>query len=95
MGQLINIKVCLSDLPKDKIFTSEKTGKKYIDLTVDERREPDTYGNTHSVSVGQSKEERERRDSRIYVGNGKAYTFGQNQQKQESAQIDDKDGLPF
>ena len=45
----VNISVCLTDLPKEHIF--EYNGKKYIKLTVNEKREVDQYGKTHSVSV--------------------------------------------
>lgn len=75
MGQLISISVCLSDLPKDKITTSEKNGKKYISLIVDERKEADNYGNTHSVAVSQTKEEREAKEKKVYCGQGKAFNF--------------------
>ena len=45
----VNISVCLTDLPKEHIF--EYNGKKYIKLVVNEKREEDQYGKTHSVSV--------------------------------------------
>ena len=35
-----------------------KNGKHYATLTIDKRKEPDQYENTHSVSNSQSKEER-------------------------------------
>ena len=80
MGQLINISICLSDLPKESITTFEKNGKKYINLVVDEKREPDQYGKTHSVYVSQTKEEREAKTPKAYVGHGKAVNFNANGQ---------------
>jgi len=47
---IVNISVCLSDLPKEFI-TEGKNGKKYIKLKVVGKREPDQYGKTHSVEV--------------------------------------------
>ncbi len=47
---IINVSVCLSDLPKEFI-TEGKNGKKYIKLKVVGKREPDQYGKTHSVEV--------------------------------------------
>jgi len=80
MGQLINISICLSDLPKESITIYEKNGKKYISLVVDEKKEPDQYGKTHSVYVSQSKEERDAKTAKAYVGHGKAFNFNANSQ---------------
>ena len=86
MSTLLNLNVCLTDIPKEKIFTSEKTGKKYISLTVQEKREVDQYGKTHSLSISQTKEEREAKAPKVFVGDGKAYAFGSdNQQPQQTA----------
>jgi len=46
----VRISVCLSDLPREHITTANN-GKKYISLDVDAKREPDQYGNTHSIKV--------------------------------------------
>lgn len=54
-GNLIEISLCLSDLPKE--FISEYNGKKYIRLKVQKKREPDQYNKTHSVSVNTFKPE--------------------------------------
>lgn len=72
---MIVTSICLSDLPKDKITTSEKNGKKYISIVIDERKETDNYGNTHTAYVNQTKEEREAKTPKVYVGNGKEYKF--------------------
>jgi len=54
-GSLVEISLCLSDLPKDKIF--EYNGKKYIKLKVVKKREVDQYGKTHYVEVDMWKPE--------------------------------------
>lgn len=74
MNELITIGICLTDLPKEKMKRAEN-GKLYINLCVSQRREVDQYGNTHTVFVQQTKEEREARADKCYVGNGKAYTM--------------------
>lgn len=74
MAELINVSLCVSDIPRDKIFVAEN-GKKYISISVSELREADRYENTHCVFMRQSKEERERRDDRVYVGRGRAVVF--------------------
>jgi hypothetical protein len=71
---LINISICLTDLPKDKIKQARKEGKNYINLCVASRKETDTYGNTHTVYVSQTKEEREAKAEKVLVGSGKEFT---------------------
>jgi hypothetical protein len=70
---LINISICLTDLPKDKIKQAGREGKKYINLCVASRKETDTYGNTHTVYVSQTKEEREAKTATVFVGSGKEF----------------------
>ena len=48
-GNLVEITICLSDLPKEKIFEYEK--KKYIKLKVGKKKEADKFGKTHYVEV--------------------------------------------
>lgn len=74
MADLVNVSLCVSDIPKDKIFVADN-GKKYISICVSELRQPDQYENTHCVFIRQSKEERERKEPRTYVGRGKAVVF--------------------
>ena len=74
MSDLINVSICVSDIPKDRIKQAEN-GKKYMNITVAKRREPDQYGNTHTVFMSQTKEERENKDNRIYIGQGKGIDF--------------------
>ena len=53
----VNISVCLSDLPKEFI-TEGSNGKKYMRLKLNRKREPDQYGNTHSLEVDTWKPEK-------------------------------------
>lgn len=69
MAGLINVSIDLTKIDKTKIF--EKDGKKWLSLSVSINNECDQYGNNASITVGQSKEERERKDKRCYLGNGK------------------------
>ena len=47
---LFNLNICLSDIPKEFITTSEKNGKKYIRLSMSKMREVRDWG-THSIKV--------------------------------------------
>lgn len=96
MAQLFNGSICLSDIPKDKIVESTKNGKKYLNVTIwlnDEEK----FGNIGSIQVSQTKEEREAKATKQYIGN-----FKKPEHKQESPQppsngSDDMpiDDLPF
>ena len=69
MSALINFNLRVDKLPKEK-FIAGKEGAVYVNLTMavnDETR----YGNNTSVYVAQSKEEREAKKQRQYLGNGK------------------------
>jgi hypothetical protein len=69
---LINISICLSDIPKDKIKEAAN-GKKYINLCLASRKETGKYGETHTLFVSQTKDEREFNIQPVYVGSGKEY----------------------
>ena len=71
MSQLFNGSICLTDIPKDKITTSEKNGKKYLNITVWLNDDADQYGNIGSLQVSQSKQERESGEKKVYIGNFK------------------------
>jgi len=85
-GNLVEISVCVSDLPKDKIF--EYNNKKYIKLKVVKKREVDQFGKTHYVEVDMFEPEQK---SANEVYHEKTY------QKQEQKQaVDESDSdLPF
>ena len=75
----INCSICLSDIPADRIKLFDKNGKKYLSIVVADLREADEYGNTHSIYISQTKEEREAREKRTYIGRGKAVVFNSQQ----------------
>ena len=60
-NNLIEINLCLSDLPKEHIFEYE--GKKYIKLKVCKKREIDKFGKTHYLEVNTFKPEKKQEDT--------------------------------
>jgi hypothetical protein len=72
---LINISVCLTDLPKGHIF--EYKGSKYIKLTVAKRKEPDQYGKTHSVSVDTFKPQKEQPSMETLIADNQGVEAGE------------------
>jgi hypothetical protein len=49
-GEFFKVSICLSDLPKEFI-TEAKNGKKYINLSINRKKDPDQYGKDLSVQV--------------------------------------------
>lgn len=66
--------ICLSDIPKELITTS-KNGKKYLNIEVNELRQPSQYGATHAVKMSVKKAER-KDGVNYYIGNLKPSKFG-------------------
>lgn len=89
---MITVSVCLSDIPKSEIVEA-KNGKKYVNLVLDERREVGQYGETHMLYMSQTKEERQNKAKKVFVGSGKEYKFEKRQEAVPDS--DSGDGLPF
>lgn len=89
---MITVSVCLSDIPKSEIVEA-KNGKKYVNLVLDERREVGQYGETHMLYMSQTKEERQNKAKKVFVGSGKEYKFEKRQE--DVPDSDGGDGLPF
>ena len=93
MGKIINVKVDVTKLNKDKFFVGQKGT--YANLVVAENRDGENqYGDTHYVYEQQSKEEREAKTDKNYVGKGKQFTFGTEPEAMATETVTDDD-LPF
>ena len=95
MSTLYNGSICLSDIPKEKITTSEKNGKKYLNFNLWVNDEKDQYGNIGSINVSQTKEERESGAKKVYFGNIKPVERNSPQQSANTQSNDLEDDLPF
>lgn len=89
---MINISICLSDIPANKRIKSETNGKIYANFAVSELKAVDKYGNTHSVSMAKSKEEREAKAETIYIGKGKEFIFN-NQDDRTPEELKKQNGI--
>ena len=72
MSDFISVSICVTDIPKSAIKVADN-GKKYINIVVASRQNEGKYGETHTVYMSQSKEEREAKMEKCYIGSGKAY----------------------
>jgi len=62
-GNLINVSVCLTDIPKEYMF--EYNDKKYVKLNVSSKRDgADEYGKTHYLTVDTFKPEQKKEESK-------------------------------
>lgn len=89
MNQLFIGSICVSDIPKEKL-TQAKNGKLYLNIDIWINAENDQYGNIGSVSVRQSKEQRESKEKKVYFGN-----FKTSDLKPAEPQQPVIDSLPF
>lgn len=69
MSAIVNFSLDLSKLPKEKMIKGKKGT--YINLSLSVNDETNQFGQNASVSVAQAKEEREAKQDKLYVGNGK------------------------
>lgn len=70
MSKLMSLSIDLSKIDKSKI-TEGKNGAKYYSLTIELKDEKDQYGNDLTAWTTQTKEDRESKVNRTYLGNGK------------------------
>ena len=77
MASIIKTSINLNNIPKEKIFVGKKG--KYLPITITLNNEPDQFGNQGPVVVEQTKEERDAKAAKTYLGNVKVvWTDGNN-----------------
>ena len=77
MASIIKTSINLNNIPKEKIFIGKKG--KYLPITITLNDDLDQFGNQGPVVVEQTKEEREAKVAKTYLGNVKVvWTNGEN-----------------
>jgi hypothetical protein len=77
MASIIKTSINLNAIPKNKIIDGAKG--KYLPITITLNDEVDQFGNQGPVLVEQSKEERDAKMAKVYLGNVKVvWTNGTN-----------------
>ena len=69
MAGIIKTSINLNAIPKDKIIQGKKG--KYLPITITVNDDPDQFGNQGPLIVDQTKEEREAKVAKTYLGNCK------------------------
>tara|TARA_R100000963_G_C4555664_1_gene46668 strand:- start:11 stop:325 length:315 start_codon:yes stop_codon:yes gene_type:complete len=77
MASIIRASINLTNVDKSKIITGKKG--KYLPITVTLNDEVDQFGNNGPIIIAQSKEEREAKEAKTYLGNAQVvWTNGNN-----------------
>ena len=77
MASIIKASIDVNKIPKDKIFVGKKG--KYLPISITINDELDQFGNQGPVVVEQTKEERDAKAPKTYLGNVKVvWTNGNN-----------------
>jgi len=102
MASIIKASINLTNVPKDKIIIGKKG--KYLPITITINDELDQFGNQGPVVVDQTKEERDAKAAKTYLGNVKVvWTNGTNVEPaprdnapaQQAPVVNDNADLPF
>jgi len=101
MASIIKTSINLNEIPKDKIIEGKKG--KYLPITITLNDEVDQFGNQGPVVVSQTKEERDAKVAKTYLGNVQVvWTNGDNvnvaprdEATAAPAQAQPADDLPF
>tara|TARA_R100001163_G_C4871761_1_gene73251 strand:+ start:30 stop:338 length:309 start_codon:yes stop_codon:yes gene_type:complete len=102
MASIIKCSINLSNIDKSKVIDGKKG--KYLPITITLNDEVDQFGNQGPVVISQTKEERESKVAKVYLGNVQVvWTNGDNvaiaprqdQPVQAAAAAAPVDDLPF
>ena len=100
MSAIVNFSINVEDIDKSKLIKGKKGS--YLNLTMSINDET-KFGNNASVSISQSKEEREAKAAKTYLGNGKVVWMSdagvsvaeREQEMSTSTSAASQDDLPF
>ena len=77
MASIIKTSINLNHIDKTKIIQGKKG--KYFPITITLNDEPDQFGNNGPVCIAQTKEERDAKTAKVYLGNVQVvWTNGNN-----------------
>lgn len=101
MATLISASINLSKLDKTKIVRG-KDGSQYYDLTISVNDTKNDYGQDVSIYDKQSKEQREAKEKKTFLGNGKIFWSSRPTEQNSpqpnqntKSQADETDNLQF
>jgi hypothetical protein len=90
--RIISASIDLSKIDKSRIV--DKDGKKFYNLTIIVNDTPNQYGQDVGITTEQTKEERERKENKTYLGNGKT-VYNKELEAPKLEKEPQGDALPF
>lgn len=93
MSKLLSLSIDVTKINKSELITGEKGT--YLNLTVSLNDDADKFGNTVSAWQSQTKEQREAKVNRTFLGNGKVIFDSEGKQQAQQVQEAQVDSLPF
>ena len=95
MSKLLSVSIDVSKINKSELISGEKGT--YLNLTVSINDTPDKFGNTVSAWQSQTKEQREAKENRNFLGNGKVLfdSDGASKPAPQPQQQEEDNSLPF
>jgi hypothetical protein len=98
MGSLINLSLRVDKLPKEK-FVQGKDGAVYYNFTISVNDDSNQFGQNVGATDSQTKEEREAKKPKSYIGNGNVVwtdgTIKTAEKRQEATKEEIASDLPF
>jgi hypothetical protein len=95
MAQIISCSIDVTKIDKTKLVAGKDGIKKYLNFTVNVNDEADQYGKDCSIALSQSKEEREAKAMRTFIGSGKTIWRSTAKHTTVKPQQDETGDLPF
>lgn len=93
MAKILNVSINVDKITKSKLIKGKKGT--YLSLNIAVNDEKDQFDNDCSVWENQSKEERDSKTLKNYLGNGKVIWSNEESVSVSPAAEDIDDGLPF
>ncbi len=84
MAKMLSVKLDVKKISKEKLYHGAKGS--YLGVTISLNDEIDQYGNNVSVWEEQTKEDRDAKAPRVYLGNGKVIWSNDGQTQQQQGQ---------
>lgn len=100
MARIMSISIDLSKIDKSKIIEGKNgNGAKYYNLIVTLNDEKDKYDNDISVTDSQTKDQRDAKEKKTYLGNGRTIWANEPKKEENENESDGSEGysdnLPF
>lgn len=74
--KLISASIDLNKIDRSKLIAG-KNGAEYLNIDITVKDEKDNFGNDTAITLKQTKEERDSKAKKVYIGNGKTMWEGE------------------